>query len=804
MGVLGNNIRLGSSAAGGYEIKKSLRFNGADTAYLHRTGSTGNRKTWTMSFWIKLSAVDRRMIVGAYVNSNQVMSIEREASGLIAWYDYTSGYNYRLRTNREFRDLSSWYHLVFALDTTQGTSSNRCKMWVNGVQESSFTSETYPSQNHDGYWNHNIQHSIGTEGSNVRLVFNGYMSDFHFLDGIVATPSDFAETHEDTGQWVPKKYIGTYGSQGYYLNFQDNSGTTATTLGKDSSGNGNNFTPNNFGTGDAVKDTPSNNFCTLLALMPSAQTSFSQGNLYADLGATHKTVYGDLGVKTDKWYWEGRAMDGGTDKFTYGLSDIENTKNTQVSGTNYLLAMGSATYAHGDAVSIYGDDLRKNGSVVTSSAIPDEIEDNDIVSMAFDADTGKVWFALNGTWANGSGTASTTLDPSNHDTTVTIGKAYTPGFCGETSDWFANFGQDSSFANNVTAQGNTDSKGKGDFYYAVPSGFKALCTANLPDATVINEISTSGNEHFMPLTYTGNGGENGRTGLGFSPDLVWIKSRSHAHNNSWFDTVRGANAEITSNSNSAEATGDVQLVKSFDADGFTLGTNAGVNGNGKTFVAWCWKESATAGFDIVGYTGNGSVRTISHSLNAVPEMIIYKIRSTTDTWIVYHKGIGATKFLMLNGANGEQTGTNYFNNTTPTSSVFTVGTDTSVNRSGGTHIAYLFSSVEGYSKCGEYTGNGDAQGPFVYTGFKPMFVMLKATNGNNWAVFDNKRDQENGMDERLHPNLDIATNSGAGQTIDFLSNGFKITTSDSLENPSGYKVVYLAIAERPFKYSNAH
>ena len=219
---------------------------------------------------------------------------------------------------------------------------------------------------------------------------------------------------------------------------------------------------------------------------------------------------------------------------------------------------------------------------------------------------------------------------------------------------------------------------------------------------------------------------------------------------------------------------------------------------------WSWKESATAGLDIVKYTGNGSNRAIDHNLNAVPEMMWIKRTDGVGSWMVYHKAMGNTHYLEVNGGNAYSSKATVWNNTSPTSTQFTVGTDGDVNGNGQSHVAYLFSSIEGYSKVGSFKGNGAADGPFVYTGFRPQFLCIRsATQGNNWAIFDNKRDPYNSMHERLHPNTTGGTNAGAGDTIDFYSNGFKCINSDSLENPSGHTAIYLAIAERPFKYSNA-
>ena len=264
-------IRIGSSGSVDiYTIDRSLRFSGADQTRLNYTpASGGNKKTWTLSWWLKRGLIDRRMLFGSYNSGATTAVIELQDDHNLNFYDYDSGYRINLETTQVFRDPSAWYHFVIALDTTQSTDSNRVKIYVNGSQITDFANATYPSQNFDGLFNdHTIQHAIGTEGALQRLHFDGYMADVYFLDGYAYDPSYFGETDATTGQWIPKEYTGSFGNNGYYLKFDDNSGTTATTLGKDSSGNGNNVTPVNFSVSagygnDSVEDTPTNNWCTL-------------------------------------------------------------------------------------------------------------------------------------------------------------------------------------------------------------------------------------------------------------------------------------------------------------------------------------------------------------------------------------------------------------------------------------------------------------------------------------------------------------------------------------------------------------
>ena len=318
--------------------------------------------------------------------------------------------------------------------------------------------------------------------------------------------------------------------------------------------------------------------------------------------------------------------------------------------------------------------------------------------------------------------------------------------------------------------------------------------------------------------YTGNGSTNAQTGVGFQPDFTWIKARSNAENHNLFDAVRGATKRIRSNGTEAEDTRTTSLT-AFGSDGFTLGSGSQVNTNGWTFASWNWKAgtsftndaSATgigsidsagsfnndSGFSIVSYTGTGSNGTIKHGLNTAPSMIIFKNRSSVKGWSVYHKSIGATKFLFLNETSAEQTYTPMFNNTEPTSSVFSVGTDLATNVSGNNYIAYCFAEKQGYSKFGSYTGNGNADGTFIYTGFKPAFLLIKRIqHSTSWQIQDNQRLGYNVNESSLFPDTNGA--EGGGKGIDILSNGFKLRSTSGANNSSGDTFIYMAFAENPF------
>jgi len=308
-------------------------------------------------------------------------------------------------------------------------------------------------------------------------------------------------------------------------------------------------------------------------------------------------------------------------------------------------------------------------------------------------------------------------------------------------------------------------------------------------------------EYFQTALYTGNGGDDravtndGNSNL--QPDFLWFKTRSESGDHNLVDSVRGANKLYKSNEADAEETVS-NGVQSFTSDGFTVNSRQPMNKNNVTYACWQWKETATAGFDIVLYTGNGSNRTISHSLSAVPSWMIVKNRSSGTGWQVYHGSLGGTKALELHNTGASFDGPARWNNTAPTSSVFSIGTDSSVNTNTENYIAYLFAEKKGYSKFGSYAGNSNADGPFIFTGFKPAWVMVKTnTTTQSWQIYDNKRDSFNQITNTLFANENNAEATNNGK-LDFLSNGFKLKDGDFATNKNGESYIFFAFAENPF------
>ena len=324
-------------------------------------------------------------------------------------------------------------------------------------------------------------------------------------------------------------------------------------------------------------------------------------------------------------------------------------------------------------------------------------------------------------------------------------------------------------------------------------------------------------DYFNTKLYTGNGGAQSITGVGFQPDWVWLKRRDGSASHRLADSVRGTQKRLSSDSTNAEST-ETGLVTSFDSDGFTLNSSdVAFNGSSSTYVSWNWlaggtassntdgsitssvSANTTAGFSIVSYTGTGSAATVGHGLGVVPKIVLVKRRSQASNWCMYNVNVGNTKALYFNNDTVGATSTTFWNDTTPTSSVFTVGSDAATNGSSDTQIAYCFAEKQGYSKFGKYTGNGNADGTFVYTGFKPAFVITKRiTDGNeSWHLFDNKRNTFNDVDTRIQANSNGGEDTAA-PLGDFVSNGFKIRGTGGGINVSGKEFIYMAFAESPF------
>jgi hypothetical protein len=800
-----------------YTIDQSLRFNDNDSAYLSRTPSaSGNRRKWTWSGWVKKSS-------GNTSTGNQLFGYQRLNSSNRDSFAFSGSerLQYQLRvggtvkcvgeTDAVLRDASAWYHIVMSFDIDNATQNDRVKIYVNGEQKS-ITFSTAPVQSTDSFINSAVQHRMGVS-TDASDYLDGYMADVYFIDGQALGPEHFGYKDATYGDWRPTTYRDgnpnpDYGSNGFHLKFESGF------IGTDSSPMGNDWTASNLsGTNDVVLDTPTNNFCTMNPLGFTGSMSLSEGNLKGG-GDNQNNVraYSTFVIPSaGKWYCEFTEASAGYSG-DFGLLDYDyivanpttiSYSNAKTVYTGYYFIREAATLTSDGTTSV-GDGSAGYGFSLQS-----------VKGLAIDMDIGRAYFI-----PDSSGLTNSVYLDFDETKQWVIGGHRTASFITETFDFVLNAGQDSSFAGNKTAQGNTDSNGYGDFYYAPPSGFLALCTANLPDPAVVP------GENFNTVLYTGDGTTNRSiTGVGFQPDFVWGKERSASAHHTLVDAVRGLSSggRLRSNTTDAEDNLSNATLASFDSDGFTTGSSTNIfNTNSATFVAWNWKAdntsgssntdgsitstvaaNADAGFSIVSYTGTGSAATVGHGLSSAPEMVIVKGRNVASTnWFIYTATQGATKYLDFSTGTGGTDSTSW-NNTAPTSSVFSVGSSYYTNYSATTYIAYCFHSVDGFSKFGSYTGNGSADGTFVYTGFRPAFVMVKATGlTTDWTVMDSKRNPENAVDIILFANSSSAE-PGLQDRIDILSNGFKARDTASGINNSGQTIIYMAFAENPFKRTNA-
>jgi len=573
------------------------------------------------------------------------------------------------------------------------------------------------------------------------------------------------------------------------------------------------YTPVGIATWRQVPDTTANNFATLNPLgsgvlnrtggtTPSA--TYSNGNLTAVLTQDSSSARSTIGVSTGKWYWEVR-YDVNSSSPGNGIVGLTSA------GTSYDDIAGASYEPRSDRF--------RKGGVTFYDGSNDKTSNGLIVGVALDKNVGIISFFADGVnQTNGTMIGINTLSDYHLPECFT----YNDG-ASNTFSW--NFGQNPTFSGNITEGTFTDTNGKGLFKYQPPSGFLALCEDNLPTPT----ISDPG-KYFKTVLYTGDGA-SGRSivGVGFTPDLVWVKLRDVSQSHYIFNSVRGAAAYLQSDTTGVETVSTSSLT-SFNSDGFSYGNFAGGNYNTGKYVAWCWRAGAgttstntngsitsvvsvnqDAGFSVVSYTGTGSAGTVGHGLGKAPSFIIIKRRSGISDWAVYHKTIGTTGALLLNSTSATDTNRlPYWNDTVPTITTLGLGNGNNVNASSSNYIAYCWAEIEGFSKFGSYVGNGNADGPFIYTGGRPAFVMIKRTDisGENWLMYDAARNSVNEVNLKLAANSSVIENdstigTSSQNTLDFLSNGFKLRTTNTGTNASGGTYIYACWMESPFTTANS-
>ena len=777
-------------------IDNSVIFNDGDSPRLTRTpSSAGDRRTATLSLWFKRGDTgadstifsvfpDSNNLFTLLVRNNTSVTGGGTANFCIQVQARLGSSTTRFfRTNRSFKDTSKFYHILLKIDTTDATESNRVRLYVDGDEITSFSDNTLTSggnltQNTDLAINDTDIHSIGAfeNGGSYSSHADGYLAEVNWVDGTALGPETFGVTDTSTGRWIPKTLSGiTYGTNGFRLKFQDSSA-----LGDDTSGNGNDLTATNLASTDQTTDSPTQNFATGLgAFQTSYAMTMSEGNLKS--AATGGS--GQHGKSSTTLTFDANDSDGYYAEYTLnagaGVGQNFNAVAITVDREAYSVPDSSNGKVSGQVRYMEDGRFRTTNLAGTLTDIASwgstwgDVSTPDIIGIF--VKNNKIYFSKNGTWQNSA-------DPDNE-----TGGMDVEGTIGSNRVRFSHIG----FQSGATSGTMTANFGQKSFTYTPPTGYKKLNQDNLPETA------------------------KGITGMS------WTKDRdSGSYNHELYDSSRGPFQEIRPNATTDENTRPQALSK-FLKGGFAVGDRTGMNSAGNSYVSWNWvansgttstntdgsisstvQANTTAGFSIVQYTGNGAnaSATIGHGLSSAPDWILLKFLNVTSAWSVYHKSLGNTKRLTLDTTDASSTSSGYWNNTSPTSSVFTVGS--SFNQSNVyNYIAYCWHEVEGFSKFGKYVGNGSTDGPFIYTGFKPAMVMVKSSSNSatNWEIRDNLRSSSSGnnpITQVLYPNLQSA--EVTTDNCDFLSNGFKWRSSGGNRNESGYTYIYIAFAEHPF------
>jgi hypothetical protein len=747
----------GKSGPDPSQIGSSLRFRGAQ--YLQRTVGSAptDGKKYTISLWVKRGKIDASYsaILGSKdaggFNGIQLRFMDDYS---LDWSDVTSALVYQKGTSQLFRDPSAWYNITVTLDSTDATAANRAKLYVNGVRVTSFNSahNVDPGSNITNNWTKNgATQAFGRPGNLAATPFEGYLAEVHSVDGQALDPTTFGEFNAD-GVWVPKKVSGvTYGTNGFYLDFSD-----PANIGADRSGNNNDFTPTGFELTtttstnyDWMADSPTKNAATL---NPLRFTYLKAKNANLTCDSTDRTanytntILGGVGVSSGKWYYEATVNSGA---MQIGIAKA---------GVNldYFLGVDSRGWGWRNSGDAWNNNVSKPyGAAYTTG---------DVIGCALDVDAGTLEFYKNG---------------------ASQGVAFT-GLSGE---FFPGIG-DASSGDSVVASVNY---GQLPFRYTPPAGYVGWTTENLPAVAI-----TKPSDHFTTILDTGANILTAAKAK-FPNGLWWIKDRTGSNQHQLVDSVRGGNLAVPCPSVAAEA------------------AYAAPAGNS---VAWCWKAGGApvantngtlpsqvsanqdAGFSIVSYTGGASGSTVGHGLSKAPQMMFFRNRDNgSQDWLVWREGLSSTQGLNLNNADPQ------FNSGSSTfisdvgATTFRIGNSRTVNNGTDKIIAYCWHSVPGYSAFGSYVGNSSDDGPFIYTGFRVGWLMVKPdTAGTNWCIVDAARSTYNPTIGWLIPNAPDSE-PPASLGVDFLSNGFKIRATGNPNN-SGVSILYMAFAESPFGGSN--
>ena len=841
METLQRNANRGSVSTK-FRVENSVKMDHRNSERFYRNNPTaGNKRTFTISLWTKLAGPVQDE--GDPYIASQGSNARFHYAGNTLRFMFDGG-STELEATAKLRDVAAWYHIVLAVDTTQGTAANRVKAYVNG-QSYPWNNTKYPSQNQEGSWMSGTDMYFNSRDGDGSYDTSSYMTEVAVIDGSQLQASDFGE-YDDSGIWKCKDFKDdvTFGSEGFYYKFDD-----ASDIGADSSGNGNDATLVNITSADLATDTPTNNFCVLNGHthVGNQYGRYVQRNKEGNTQPDEPTgsfggVWGTHSFSSGKWYWEAKSyLPSSVNLQTFGVASCKNCSGPEddVSGFH----PGESQYGlYPDAnAGIYPTNAQtisyKGSTANTSNDNLGANSNGSIWQIAFDADNGKIWFGKNNTWMNT--TSGTSVSASD------IAAGNNPRYDNLNNDaegpWMPCFGMynaneghhmDVNFGGYTAAtpsSGETDQNGYGNFEYAPPSGFLAICSENLSEINTIDDPS----EHFQVETYNGGGSSSTVTFSGNSdlqPDFLWIKRRNAGYGHNLFDTTRGIAKLLESDNNNTENTNQT-WISSVGSDSFTIGVNEhNLSNTSGTYVAWAWKANGgsvsnntdggytvslqanqTAGFSIGTYTGSGgnspSATNVGHGLGIAPEFVIIRARNRQENWSAYHSASGTGGFILDN--NTAHNNNSVLGDALATATVVDLGTDLRMN-GGYNYVMYSWAPIEGYSIFGKYHGNGyhntaggyptGKDGPFVHTGFRPALIFIKcdSTTGS-WTVYDEKRDGNNANNDALFWNAVSDESSGniSGADIDIFSNGFKIKSNDNTINASGGIYTYGAWAAHP-------
>jgi hypothetical protein len=774
--------------------------------YFSRTpGTADSTTTWTLSFWFKpgngqIAGGSSSTVLSAGVDSSNETLFQILNDGTLFFqYRVAAASEIAVQSLNGFDDPTAWYHVVVRYDSTETTDTDRIRFWVDGQQLTGFDGgSTWPSASETTDIMTTDGHTIGRRFSGTQSL-DGQLADFYFCDGQALSPTDFAE--DSNGSWQPITASVTYGAEGFFLDFADSAD-----LGDDESGNVNDWVENVIVAANQRTDTPTANHLTINPKYMDTDLDIDRGNLQLTRtsGGPGTALATGLLPKTGKYYWEvdciftnaaARVMAGIADP----LCDVTNTLGNNNHGWGLINTTGTTlAWRHDSTNNTFTD----TGTFQTG----------DYAMVAYDADTGKIWFGLNGSWLDsgdpglGTNEATTITDAFNQDLIPALMVAEVAG-------------------------GATVADFRGaleDFEGTVPTGFKALDVSTWPKPPIRDP-----QDYVDLLEYSGDGDSISRTidGFNFDPGLVWIKSTSDASNHVIGNTIKGGGIVHLNNLPDADTnTNSGGEISGYPPGGFGVRPEAGndddVNDAARDYVAVVWKEDSVAGFALVGYTGTAASQAVSHSLGTEPKVMYVRNRDFDTSTVGYFENLlttlgepvtdPETDYIRYDSDDAVADDVTAWNDTAPTATQFTVGTaNLSTNDDGLEHEAYLWAEVEGFSKFTAYVGNAldepSRRSPFIYTGFMPKVAFIKRIDGaQNWRMLTKPGVlSSEGYGQKVRQILEPNTTLAATDTqlfdtaATFCASGIKINTDNDFFNGSGFEYIVIAFAEKPFSLKSA-